>query len=97
MRPGAESEGSEVLAWEYVVPTMARDFRFGHTLVASHFARSEAWNPSTLMRRTCWLGGEGVGLGHEVLLQDPVTGVGLEYEGSLVHVAAFPAGARQHP
>ena len=34
--------------------------------------------------------GQGVGLGDEILLHGEVTGVGLEFEGSLVHLAAFP-------
>jgi hypothetical protein len=37
--------------------------------------------------------GQGVGVGNEVLLKGTVTGVGLEYEGSLVHLAAFPRAA----
>jgi hypothetical protein len=36
--------------------------------------------------------GPGVGLGDEVLLRGDVAGIGLEYEGSLVHLAAFPGG-----
>ena len=35
--------------------------------------------------------GAGVGLGTEVLLRGPVVGIGLEYEGSLIHLAAYPA------
>jgi hypothetical protein len=35
--------------------------------------------------------GEGVGLGDEVLLSESATGVGLEFEGDLVHLAAFPS------
>jgi hypothetical protein len=35
--------------------------------------------------------GEGVGLGDEVLLSDSATGVGLEFEGDLIHLAAFPS------
>ena len=34
--------------------------------------------------------GQGVGLGDEVLLEGRVTGIGLEFQGSLVHLAAFP-------
>ncbi len=34
--------------------------------------------------------GEGVGLGHEVLLRGEVAGVGLSYGDHLVHLAAFP-------
>jgi hypothetical protein len=33
---------------------------------------------------------DAVGLGGEILLQDAVNGVGLELEGTLVHLAAFP-------
>ncbi len=36
--------------------------------------------------------GPGVGLGDEVLLKGDVAGIGLEYDGSLVHLAAFPGG-----
>jgi hypothetical protein len=35
--------------------------------------------------------GAGVGLGNEILLRGPVVGIGLHYEGSLVHLAAYPA------
>jgi hypothetical protein len=35
--------------------------------------------------------GEGVGLGEEILLRGEVAGIGLSYENSLVHLAAFPA------
>ena len=34
--------------------------------------------------------GQGVGLGEEVLLRGEVAGIGLVYERSLVHLAAFP-------
>jgi hypothetical protein len=34
--------------------------------------------------------GEGVGLGEELLLRGQITGVGLKYEGHLVHIGAFP-------
>jgi hypothetical protein len=34
---------------------------------------------------------DAVGLGGEVLLQDAVNGIGLEIDGTLVHLAAFPA------
>ena len=34
--------------------------------------------------------GRGVGLGEEVLLHGAVAGIGLVFEGSLVHLAAFP-------
>ena len=34
--------------------------------------------------------GQGVGLGEEVLLRGEVAGIGLVYESSLVHLAAFP-------
>jgi ARG/rhodanese/phosphatase superfamily protein len=38
-----------------------------------------------------------VGLGEEIVMHDPVEGVGLEVEGRLVHLAAFPdsAGPRE--
>jgi hypothetical protein len=36
--------------------------------------------------------GPGVGLGEEVLLKGDVAGIGLEFEGLLVHLAAFPGG-----
>lgn len=35
--------------------------------------------------------GKGVGLGEEILLRGEVAGIGLSYENSLVHLAAFPA------
>jgi ARG/rhodanese/phosphatase superfamily protein len=35
--------------------------------------------------------GRGVGLGQEIVLSGEVTGIGLTYEGSLIHVAAFAA------
>ena len=35
--------------------------------------------------------GRGVGLGEEVLLRGEVAGIGLVYERTLVHLAAFPA------
>jgi hypothetical protein len=35
--------------------------------------------------------GDGVGLGSEVLLRGPVVGIGLEYEGIQIHLAAYPA------
>jgi hypothetical protein len=35
--------------------------------------------------------GVGVGLGNEVLLRGSVVGIGLAYEGSLIHLAAYPA------
>jgi hypothetical protein len=34
--------------------------------------------------------GQGVGLGEEILLRGEVAGIGLVYENSLVHLAAFP-------
>jgi hypothetical protein len=34
--------------------------------------------------------GRGVGLGEEILLRGEVAGIGLIYENSLVHLAAFP-------
>jgi hypothetical protein len=37
-------------------------------------------------------GGDGVGLGEEIVFRGGVSGVGLTYGGTLVHVAAFPAG-----
>lgn len=44
---------------------------------------------------------DAVGLGGEILLQDAVNGVGLELDGTLVHLAAFPAsgepGDRSRP
>lgn len=41
--------------------------------------------------------GAGVGLGTEVLLRGPVVGIGLEYEGSLIHLAAYPAQSVSTP
>ena len=37
-------------------------------------------------------GGAAVGLGEEIVFRGGVSGVGLTYGGTLVHVAAFPAG-----
>ena len=37
--------------------------------------------------------GSGVGLGEEIVFRGDISGVGLIFEGSLVHVAAFPAVA----
>jgi hypothetical protein len=36
--------------------------------------------------------GTGVGLGEEILLRGDVSGVGLTFDGTLVHIAAFPFG-----
>lgn len=36
---------------------------------------------------------DAVGLGGEILLQDSVNGIGLELDGTLVHLAAFPASS----
>jgi hypothetical protein len=35
--------------------------------------------------------GSGVGLGEEMIFRGDISGVGLTFEGALVHVAAFPA------
>jgi hypothetical protein len=36
---------------------------------------------------------DAVGIGGEILLQDAVNGIGLELDGTLVHLAAFPASS----
>ena len=36
---------------------------------------------------------DAVGLGGEILLQDAVNGIGLELDGTLVHLAVFPASS----
>jgi hypothetical protein len=38
---------------------------------------------------------DAVGLGGEILLQDAVNGIGLELDGTLVHLAAFPASSER--
>ncbi|HEY1445559.1 MAG TPA: hypothetical protein VGF51_11735, partial [Acidimicrobiales bacterium] len=38
---------------------------------------------------------DAVGLGGEILLQDAVNGIGLELDGTLVHLAAFPVSSER--
>jgi hypothetical protein len=79
--------------------TLARYLRgivAGHALDAHGFTRSNDAIRAierflAVVDATERDGGAGVGLGEEIMLQGLVSGVGLSYDGCLVHLGAFPS------